>query len=603
MPHKEEPVSVLTKSTKNMTSQSTVEKTWWKEAVVYQIYPASFLDTDGDGLGNIEGIIAKVPYIKALGATAIWLSPIFKSPQKDMGYDISSYREIDSRYGTLEDVDRLIETLHSHDMRLLLDLVVNHTSDEHEWFQESRSSRSNSKHDWYFWRDPKYDAQGNRCEPNNWKSIFGGSAWHFEERRGQYYLALFLPSQPDLNWENKDMREAAYSDMRFWLDKGVDGFRIDSMNLMSKHPDLPDGKVVNDEPYQSGDEFFASGPLMHFFIGEMRKVFDEYGPDRVMTVGELGFTKDEHSVSQYVAKDRHELNMLFTGDIVDMDFGPTGKYERGDFHPSKIRHITDLWQQAVPKFNGWNTVYLDNHDSGRSLSRYASDKPQHRSVAAKMLATYLTTLSGTPFLLAGQEIGMANLSKEYGPDAYIDVEGKNHYNAVLKARGGDESRMDDVMRELQLKARDHGRLPMQWSNTSNAGFTDATATPWMTINKDYVEGWNVESQEGVADSVLSYWKGMLALRMQHVDMLVYGLYTPLSESMTGEWVLGYERTLPGSNEAMAVFLSFSDEVQRVSSVQYETWDVIQSNCASEGFVNGQLALPPFGAVVLRGTKG
>jgi alpha-glucosidase len=248
-----------------------------------------------------------------------------------------------------------------------MELVVNHTSDQHVWFKESRSSKSNPKREWYIWRDLKYDAQGNRKEPNNWKSIFGGSAWAFDEPTGQYYLALFLPSQPDLNWENAEMRKATHDEMRFWLDRGIDGFRIDSMNLMSKHPNLPDAKVINDEPYQSGMEFFASGPKMHDYIREIRtEVFDKYD---VMTVGELGFTKDENSVSEYVANDRHGLNMVFTGDIVDMDFGPNAKYERNNFHPRKIRKITNLWQTVMPKFDGWNTVYLDNHDSGRSLSR------------------------------------------------------------------------------------------------------------------------------------------------------------------------------------------------------------------------------------------
>ncbi|KAK9485368.1 glycoside hydrolase superfamily [Lipomyces starkeyi] len=523
-----------------------VEKAWWKEAVVYQIYPASFLDSNGDGLGDVPGIISKVPYIKSLGVDTIWLSPIFASPQKDMGYDIADYRSIHAPYGTVADVRELIDQLHLHQMRLLMDLVVNHTSNEHEWFKESRSSKASPKRGWYFWRDP--------------------NAWHFDETTGQYYLALFLPSQPDLNWANADMRQATYDDMRFWLDRGVDGFRIDSMNLMSKHPDLPDGKVVTDEPYQSGAEFFASGPKMHEYIREMRiEVFDKYD---VMTVGELGFTKDVHTVREYVAKDRHELNMLFTGDIVDMDFGPGGKYERSDFHPSKIRQITNLWQTAMPQFNGWNSVYLDNHDSGRSLSRYTSDAPEHRSTAAKMLATYLTTLSGTPFLLAGQEIGMANLGKDYGPDAYIDVEGKNKYDDVLKARGGDQSQMGAFLRELQLKARDHGRLPMQWDGSPNAGFTAAHSKPWMTINKDYRE-WNVASQLDDPESVLAYWKQMLALRKQYTDLFVYGSYSPLSELETGEMVLGYERECHETGKKAAVLLNFSDREQKLPAKKYQ----------------------------------
>ncbi|KAJ5768513.1 glycoside hydrolase superfamily [Penicillium manginii] len=578
-----------------MTPQP-IQKAWWKEAVVYQIYPASFLDSNGDGLGDIPGIISKVPYIKSLGVDAIWLSPIFASPQKDMGYDVADYRSIHAPYGTVADVQTLITTLHANKIRILMDLVVNHTSDQHAWFKESRSSKSSPKRDWYIWRDPQYDAQGNRKEPNNWKSIFGGSAWVFDEGTGQYYLALFLPSQPDLNWESAAMRQATHDDMRFWLDRGVDGFRIDSMNLMSKHPDLPDGKIVNpDEPYQSGAEFFASGPRMHDYIREIRtEVLDHYD---VMTVGELGFTKDEQSVSEYVARDRHELNMLFTGDIVDMDFGPNGKYERDDFHPRKIRAITNLWQNAMPKFDGWNTVYLDNHDSGRSLSRYASDAPEYRATAAKMLATYLTTLAGTPFMLAGQEIGMANLGKEYGADSYIDVEGKNYYNEVLKARGGDVGKMDDVLRELQLKSRDHGRLPMQWDDSANAGFTVASAKPWMTINKDYTE-WNVARQLDDPESIMAYWKQMLALRKDHSDIFVYGSYTALEESVTGEMVLGYEREWEQKGQKAVVLLNFSDRPQTVSVERYESFSILVSNQASIGRAQGKVELQPYGAVVL-----
>jgi alpha-glucosidase len=572
-----------------------IHKTWWKEAVVYQIYPASFLDSNGDGLGDIPGIISKVPYIKSLGVDTIWLSPIFKSPQKDMGYDVADYRSIHAPYGTVEDVQELIDQLHAHNMRILMDLVVNHTSDQHVWFKESRCSKLNPKRDWYIWRDPKYDAQGNRKEPNNWKSIFGGSAWAFDEPTGQYYLALFLPSQPDLNWENAEMRKATHDDMRFWLDRGVDGFRIDSMNLMSKHPDLPDARVVNNEPYQSGAEFFASGPKMHDYIREIRtEVFDKYD---VMTVGELGFTKDENSVSEYVANDRHELNMVFTGDIVDMDFGPNAKYERDDFHPRKIRKITNLWQTVMPKFGGWNTVYLDNHDSGRSLSRYASDAPEHRSTAAKMLATYLTTLSGTPFMLAGQEIGMANLGKDYGADAYIDVEGKNYYNEVFKARGCNVGKMDDVLRELQLKSRDHGRLPMQWDSSPNAGFTVASETPWMTINKDYTE-WNVASQIEDPESIMAYWKQMIALRKEHSDLLVYGSYTPIEESETGEMVLGYERSWSQTDQKAVVLLNFSDQSQTVFVEKYEGFSILISNDGRLDPAKNQVELQPYGAVVL-----
>ncbi|KAH7303897.1 family 13 glycoside hydrolase [Stachybotrys elegans] len=539
---------------------------WWKEAVVYQIYPASFLDSNGDGLGDLPGIISKLDYIKSLGVTAIWMSPIYKSPQHDMGYDVSDYRDIHQPYGSLSDVEHLIQGCHERGIKLLLDLVVNHTSHEHAWFKESCQSRSSPKRDWYFWRDPKIDANGVRRPPNNWASIFGGSAWTWHEETGQYYLSLFLPSQPDLNWTNEDMRKATYADMEFWLDKGVDGFRIDSMNLMSKHPDLPDAPATNpDTEFQSGAMYFASGPRMHEYIREMReKVFDKYD---CMTVGELGFTKDEKSVSEYVAEDRHELNMLFTGDIVDMDFGPNHKYEHCDFKLSTLKEITSLWQNSMPKFNGWNTVYMDNHDSGRSISRYASDLPQYREQAAKMLAMYLGTLSGTLFMLQGQEIGMANVPESWGFEDYVDVEGKNYYNSVLEKRGPGAD-MSDVLREMRLKARDNGRLPMQWNADKNSGFS-TSPTPWMRVNDDYKQ-WNVAAQEGDDGSVLAFWREMLALRQREKDVFVYGRFAMLEEYKDSEDVFVYTMTSYDGKTAL-VLLNFSDAEHQVVDLKCEGW--------------------------------
>jgi oligo-1,6-glucosidase len=549
-----------------MASHITPARQWWKEAVVYQIYPASFLDSDGDGLGDLPGIISKLDYIKSLGVSAIWLSPIFKSPQHDMGYDISDYRDIHRPYGSVKDAEALISGCHERGIKVLLDLVVNHTSDEHEWFKESRASKTSPKRDWYFWRDPKVDSNGARKPPNNWSSIFGGSAWTWDERTGQYYLSLFLPSQPDLNWANEDMRRETYADMEFWLSKGADGFRIDSMNLMSKHPDLPDAPVTNPtSEFQSGAMYFASGPRMHEYVREMReKVFDKYD---CMTVGELGFTKDEESVSSYVAKDRHELNMLFTGDIVDMDFGPNHKYGRDDFRLSKLKAITGLWQNAMPKFDGWNTVYMDNHDSGRSLSRYASDLPQNRKEAAKMLAIYLGTLSGTLFLLQGQEIGMANVPETWGIDDYVDVEGRNYYQSVVQQRGPGTD-MSDVLREMRLKARDNGRLPMQWTAEKHAGFTKGS-TPWMRVNDDF-EQWNVQQQETDNDSVLAFWRQVLDLRQRAKDVFVYGRFSMLSEYKDSEDIFAY--TMASSDGKMGlVLLNFSDKEQGFEPGRFLGW--------------------------------
>ncbi|KAK8132235.1 putative alpha-glucosidase (maltase) [Apiospora kogelbergensis] len=581
-----------------MTSSSSAERKWWKEAVVYQIYPASFLDSNGDGLGDLNGIISKLDYIKGLGATAIWLSPIFKSPQKDMGYDVSDYRSIHAPYGSLEDAEQLIKEMHHRDIKLLLDLVVNHTSDQHAWFQESRQSKTNPKSDWYIWRDAKIGPDGNAQEPNNWRSIFGGSAWHWCKIRQQYYLALFLSEQPDLNWDNAGMRKATHEDMRFWLDRGVDGFRIDSMNLMSKHPDLPDAAIVDpQERYQPGDAWFALQPNMHVYLQEMRReVFDHYD---VMTVGELGFTKDADSVRAFVARDRRELDMVFTGDIVDMDFGAAGKYARRDFHPSTMRDITDKWQTAMPRFDGWNSVYLENHDSGRSVSRYASDRPEHRANSAKLLATYLLSLGGTPFLLAGEEIGMANLGPEYGIDAYIDVEGRNHYRSVLEARGGDDSSMGDVLREMQLKARDHGRLPMQWSAEANAGFTSSDARPWMTVNKDHFD-WNVAAQLDDKDSVYAYYKSMLAIRKEYMETLVYGKFEMLPVTRTGEFGIGYERKGHGkAQEHMVVFLNLSEAKLEVPSEEYQGWSVVIGNNSKVDAAAHMITLNAYGAIVLK----
>ncbi|KAF4468917.1 alpha-glucosidase (maltase) [Fusarium albosuccineum] len=549
-----------------MTTQTAPDRQWWKEAVVYQIYPASFLDSDGDGLGDLPGIISKLDYIQSLGATAIWLSPIFKSPQHDMGYDVSDYRDIHRPYGTVQDVETLIQGCHERGIKVLLDLVVNHTSHEHAWFQESRSSRTSPKRDWYLWRDPKFDSDGSRRPPNNWASLFGGSAWTWDEHTGQYYLSLFLPSQPDLNWANEDMRRATYDDMVFWLDKGADGFRIDSMNLMSKHPDLPDAPITRPgSEFQPGHKYYASGPRMHEYIREMReKVLDKYD---CMTVGELGFTKDEQSVAQYVAKDRHELNMLFTGDIVDMDFGVNHKYERDDFRLSKLKVITNRWQKAIPKCDGWNSLYMDNHDSGRSLSRYGSDLPQYRKDAAKMLAIYLGTLSGTLFLLQGQEIGMANVPRSWTIDDYIDVEGRNYYQSVVDKRGPDAD-MTDVLKEMRLKARDNGRLPMQWNADKHGGFTQGSK-PWMPANDDFEE-WNVEQQEKDDDSVLAFWRRVLALRQREKDVFVYGQFSELDEYAGSEDIFAYTMTSYDGRVALTL-LNFSEKEQKVELGAYSGW--------------------------------
>lgn len=567
---------------------------WWKEAVIYQIYPASFLSTSStSSRGDIRGIISKLDYIASLNVNAIWLSPIFKSPQKDMGYDISDYRQIHAPYGSVADVDELIIGCHERGIRVLLDLVVNHSSDQHAWFQESRTSKSSAKRDWYFWRDAKYDSTGTRKPPNNWASVFGGSAWHWDELSQQYYLALFLPSQPDLNWEHDDMRKATYDDMRFWLDKGVDGFRIDSMNLMSKVTSLPDAPITDpSSEWQSGAKYFASGPRMHEYIQEMRReVFDKY--ERCMTVGELGFTKDAESVRKYVDPKRHELNCLFAGDIVDMDFGSTHKYGKGEFKLETLKQITRGWQKLMPTFDGWNTIYMDNHDSGRSLSRYGSDKPEFRARAAKMLAIHLCTLSGSLFLLQGQEIGMTNCPRDWGIEEYVDVEARNYYFKILAERGGAGADMSDVLVEMQKKARDNGRLPMQWDGTPNAGFS--IAKPWMRVNDDYAE-WNVMAQEGKEDSVLSFWRQMLDMRRSEKDVFIYGRWTEIKESRTGQNVFAYTMTSQTGRTAL-ILLNFSEHRNSFAVEEFLGWKRLVGDNTVDVLGENSVALEGYEGVI------
>ncbi|KAJ9132590.1 Alpha amylase [Pleurostoma richardsiae] len=406
-----------------------VTKTWWKEAIVYQIYPASFFDSDGDGVGDIPGIISKLDYLQGLGVNVLWLSPIYKSPQVDMGYDVSDYRDIHTPYGTLSDVDHLIAELHNRRMKLLMDLVVNHTSDQHAWFKQSRSSKTDPKRDWYIWRSPRRDESGQRLPPNNWSSIFGGSAWQYDAVTDSYYLHLFAAEQPDLNFENPAVREAVHSDMRFWLDRGIDGFRMDSVNLLSKAPGLPDASVsCVGAPYQPAFKHFVNGPRIHEWLGEMNdKVLSNYD---LMTVGELPMTPDPKDVLKFVASGRKELNMVFQTDLVDLGFGHEGKFFPYHWKLPELKRIVNKWQTLLAAQDGWNAVFLENHDNGRSVSRFASDAPRYRLVSAKMLAMLLGTLGGTLYLYQGQEIGMKNAPEDWGLEDYIDLEVRKAWETI-----------------------------------------------------------------------------------------------------------------------------------------------------------------------------
>ncbi|KAI9283709.1 glycoside hydrolase superfamily [Umbelopsis sp. AD052] len=500
-------------------STSNTDKRWWKEGVVYQIYPSSFKDSNGDGMGDIPGIISKLDYIKDLGVDIVWLSPFYASPQVDMGYDISDYQDVYGPYGTVDDVKELIQGCHKRNIRIIFDLVVNHTSDQHAWFKESRSSKVNPKRDWYYWRPAKYDEQGNRMPPCNWRSCFGGSAWTWDETTQEYYLNLFTPEQPDLNWENEDVRKAIYDNaMRFWLDLGVDGFRIDVVNMYSKHLPFADAPITDtSSAWQLAVELFCNGPRMYEFLEEMNSsVLSHYD---AMTVGELPCTPEPEAVLRYVSSGAKKLNMVFQMDLVSLGHGKNEKFETTEWNLLELKAFLDKWQCFINGNDGWTTIFLENHDQARSISRFGSDDPAFREVSGKMLATFLCTLTGTLFLYQGQEIGMINIPKSWPIEEYKDVESLNFYNRVKAATHNDERALSKAISGIQAVARDHNRAPVQWDNSQHGGFT--TGQPWMRVNESF-SYINVQDQEGDETSVLSFWRKAIEFRKNYKELLVYG---------------------------------------------------------------------------------
>lgn len=506
-----------TTATAIATVNSHPQRAWWKEASVYQIYPSSFNDSNGDGIGDIPGVIEKLDYIQALGVDIVWICPIYKSPQVDMGYDIADYRAIDARYGSMEDVDRLIHGLHQRGLKFLMDLVVNHTSDQHAWFQASRSSKSDPYRDWYIWRKPRIDDDGHRHPPNNWSAYFGGSAWTFDDLTGEYYLHLFAPEQPDLNWECEAMRSEVYDTMRFWLDKGVDGFRMDVINLISKDPMLPDATVADTtKRYHHGCEHYANGPRIHEYLRDIGAIMKEYD---AFSVGEMPWISDADEILRCVGSERNELNMIFNFDIVEgIDHGAGGKFSPKDWQMSELKEIVSKWQQFMYNNHGWNALFLENHDQARAISRWASDKTQYRQQASKMFATFLGLQSGTVFLYQGQELGMSNIPEEWEMEEFRDLETLNHWQELCEGQLDDESRRT-AKKQYHLKSRDNARTPMQWSAERHAGFT--SGLPWFRVNDSY-RSCNASSQFGVAGSPLEYWAEILRLRKAKPDIFVYG---------------------------------------------------------------------------------
>ncbi|EDU41750.1 alpha-glucosidase [Pyrenophora tritici-repentis] len=507
---------------------TVTQRPWWKDGVVYQIYPASFKDSNGDGIGDLNGIISELDYIRSIGVDVIWICPMYDSPQVDMGYDIRDYQDVYRPYGTVQDMERLIAETHSRGMKIILDLVVNHTSDQHKWFLESRSSKDNPKRDWYIWKPARY-VDGERKPPNNWVSNFTGSVWQWDEHTQEYYLHLFCPEQPDLNWENPDTRQAIYkSAMEFWLQRGVDGFRVDTVNMYSKGNMLDAPITDPGSEWQFAGYQYCNGPRMAEFLSEMNQILEKYN---AMTVGECPNTPDMKRVLQYVSAKERQLNMVFQFDVVDVGQGPY-KFQTTPKNwtlPDFKRAIARTQDLVRPPSDGWTTVFLENHDQARSITRFTSDAPEHRVAGGKMLALMMCALSGTLFIYQGQEIGMINFPLSWDMNEYKDVDSTNYYKMVAARTKNDSKALEAAHRSLQHLARDHARVPMSWSTAPHNGFSppDASAKPWMRPLED-AKVCNATQQQSDKSSVLAFWKTMLQIRKEHADLLVHGQYDDLA---------------------------------------------------------------------------
>lgn len=494
--------------------------TWWRNAVVYQIYPRSFADSNGDGLGDLRGIIDHVDHLTELGIDVVWLSPVYPSPHDDNGYDISDYQDIDPIFGTLDDFDTLVDTLHRNGIRLVMDLVVNHTSDEHPWFADSRTSRDSTRRDWYWWRPARPGTTPGTlgAEPTNWVSYFGGPAWEYDEVTGEYYLHLFTRKQPDLNWENPEVRAAVHDMMRWWLDRGVDGFRMDVINMISKEPTLPDGIPGTAGPAHGslgdGRPHFICGPRLHEFLREMHDTVFAGHPRRLLTVGETpSITHEQGRLLTDPA--RRELDMVFQFEHVEVDCGQT-KWDRRQMDLSALKASFARWQTGLG--DGWNSLYWENHDQPRAVSRFGDDDPEYRDRSAKLLAGVLHLHRGTPYIYQGQELGMTNVPFNHITD-FRDIESLNHYRHATVA-GADP---DDVLHALRDRSRDNARTPVQWSSGEHAGFT--TGTPWLPVNPNHAEI-NAADQRKDPDSVFHFHRRLIALRHTH-PVVVDGDFTLL----------------------------------------------------------------------------
>ena len=548
-----------------------MNKVWWKEAVAYQIYPRSFMDSNGDGIGDLNGIILKLDYLKALGIDVIWVSPFYKSPNDDCGYDISDYKDIMDEFGTMEDFDRLLEEVHKRGMKLIADLVINHTSDEHPWFIESRSSVDHPKRDWYIWRDGK-----NGEEPNNWESIFSGSAWEYDENTGQYYMHLFSKKQPDLNWENAEVREALYEMVNWWLDKGIDGFRVDAISHIKKEEGLTDMPNPHGLKYVSSFDKHMNVEGIHPLLDDLKaNTFDKYD---IMTVGEANGVKIEDA-HLWVGEEEGKFNMVFQFEHLGLwnDNGDQGTDVR------QLKKILTKWQKGLEGV-GWNALYIENHDLARIVSTLGDDQNYWKESATSLGMMYFM-MKGTPFIYQGQEIGMTNVQFDKVED-YQDVQSTGLYYSKLEQGMSHE----DIMEIIWATARGNSRTPMQWSHEANGGFT--TGTPWLAVNPNY-QTINVEAQEEDPDSILNFYKEMIALRKSE-DIFVYGTYDLVFEDH--QEIYAYTRTLGEKRVLILCNLTNKQTSINLEKITVSTDQLLLSNIPVEEHESIQeLTLKPFEA--------
>ena len=558
-----------------------MEKRWWKESVVYQIYPRSFCDSNGDGIGDLNGITSKLDYLKELGVDVIWLSPVYKSPNDDNGYDISDYQDIMDEFGTMEDFDRMLATAHEKGIKIMMDLVVNHTSDEHKWFIESRKSTDNPYRDYYIWRPAKEDGS----LPNNWGSCFSGPAWEYDKTTDMYFLHLFSKKQPDLNWDNPVVRQEVFDMMNWWLEKGVDGFRMDVISLISKEqPELPDK-----EPGINGYATFnvsANGPHVHEYLQEMRQ--KALNNADTITVGECsGVTLEE--AKKYARSDEKELNMVFQFEHMDVDSDEkAGKWTTRKMDLRDPKKILTRWQKGLQDI-AWNSLYWENHDQPRSVSRFGNDSDEYREISAKMLATCIHMMQGTPYVYQGEELGMTNCPFNT-LENFRDLESINAFHELTEQGKMTE---EEMMAAIGYKGRDNARTPMQWDDSANAGFSGADATPWIMVNPNYTKI-NAKDQVSREDSVFKYYQKLIKLRHES-DLIVYGTYDLILDD--DKDIYAYIRTL--GDEKLIVYCNFSENTREVELPEEFTDGKILISNYNDAKVSEKITLRPYEAIVIQ----